>query len=222
MKKSIFAIIAVAFVLICSSSAIAVPVNISGYVTADNFLWVWDNASSWTALDTAESPGWRTGELVTESGNYGQANYLYFAVQNLVNTQYPEGGANPAAFLGSLTTPAGYFAETGTNVLLSDTVHWDIYSDLSWVTSNGPGIDPTAIAGWGTPTSYGTTNVWGHISGIDPNAEWIWTANNARVGMDNYAILRTQYTVAPVPEPATMSLLGMGVLGLLGLKRRKA
>jgi hypothetical protein len=228
MKKSIFVSITVAFVLCLCSSAMAAPINISAYATADNFLWVYNGSgSSWTALDLAESPGWRSSHLITKDGTSGD---LYFAVQNLVNTQYPAGANNPAAFLASLTTSEGNFVETGTNTLLSDTVNWGINSDLSWGTAGPAGIDPTGISAWSTPSSYGKNSdgstIWyanfGQISNIDPNAEWIWTANNAGAGTDNFAILKTSYSVAPVPEPATMALLGMGVLGLLGLKRKKA
>ncbi len=60
-----------------------------------------------------------------------------------------------------------------------------------------------------------TVNIrWGIPTGIDGVGTQNFDTAVARGGDGD--------GLAPVPEPATMSLLGMGVLGLLGLKRRKA
>lgn len=92
---------------------------------------------------------------------------------------------------------------------------------LAWAASN--------TSAWVTPAEYlnwdnrvtGNITTWGHRSGIDPTAEWIWnntgTGNPFQYGAnhDEFLIFR----VAGVPAPGGVAVLGLG--GLVATRRRR-
>jgi len=238
MKKLMFLL---ALVIVLGMSTPAMATVISGSGTADNWLWVW--TGNWSEAGTYYWK-WQTASTMAADIPYGQTTTLYFAVMNenpLPTATY----ANPAGFLGELSTSGVFFNETNTNRLLTNTANWQVavVPDATWFLQStrpnesqasnpdDPTFDPTSTGlSWAQATSYGANsasgNWWGTtVSGIDGNAEWLWTENNYNdanpgAAMDHLAVFRT--TVTPnVPEPVTMSLMSLGLLGLGVARRRK-
>jgi MSHA biogenesis protein MshQ len=133
----------------------------------------------------------------------GTTYYLHIIA---INTGGPEG------FIGSFSlNGTGFKFSNGTQTLVTNTANWSgiaVNDPNVWTTPTGPvQIDTSYI---GSPYSY-----WGVPGTIDPSAQWIWA--NPTVGY--YADLST--TIYSTPEPGTIILLGSGLLGLVGVVRRK-
>jgi hypothetical protein len=70
---------------------------------------------------------------------------------------------------------------------------------------------------------------WGPIAGIDSAAHWSWHNSNGSINPtqggfnhDEYLIFRISVGASEVPEPATLLLMGLGLLGLGAARKRRA
>lgn len=215
-----------------SGSAWAVPLTKSGEVLANTSGYEWNDSAYWALTDfTTHEQGDNIFLLQLEQAAYESNFGLYTADEagNITATQQVFGMSDEPNTGSAIQNV--YFRNTDNNWQIS--VDGENYSNFSSVFGFYYEIDTTDLGNEINYTFYSDANLNTQDAGIQhiameydgfsnvkiyledllaENADWDWS---------DMTVMGNDLAPAPVPEPATMLLLGTGLIGLAGMSRKK-
>lgn len=179
------------------------------------------------SVQAGDTYAWETPETTT----FTMTNDQYVYVVGWSDDDVAQG------WLGQFTSSFGTQYSNVTDwefIATNDSGPWDTAGDWSvaeetdlaayisnaTTTSSWLNIDPAwSVPNGGYPWG-GSTGAL--VSGIDAAADWIWGGDLVG-GADygEYLVFRTKLSGNEVPEPGTMLLMGLGLAGIAGFRRKR-
>ena len=225
MKKKFLAGLSVVLMFF-GMSGIAGATTLTSKISVDNQFEIFLSTDATSqGISFGSGNNWQTVYTPSTQLNAGTDYYLHVWGKNFPATHTID-GPNPAGFLGEFTLSGTDHAfENNSQTLFTNTTDWQGNK-----------------TGWGDPsvglTDFGANGVspWGgHTAAIADSAHWIWAGvpdNRNFYPANDVSLFSARIISAtvpdqnpgvpsPTPEPATMLLFGLGLIGIAGAGRRK-
>lgn len=188
---------------------------VTAHLAADNSFAIYTGNADGSGLTYIgrNTDHWMTTH--TFNFNIEGGDYLYLAAWS--------DDAAAQAIIGDFSTDMGqnFVTGTGWEAHLTFTDIDDYFTFLPTLAHVSSEIGENT---WSTVTHVADNGVspWGVRPGISASADWMWGSPiEPGSGYGEYQIFRMQVgeSTAAVPEPGTMALMGLGIVGLAGWRR---